>query len=99
MPELQEINTQVMGISTDPSASQKAFYMSLGNISYPLLSDFHPKGKISKLYKVFNNTKGTSKRAIIIINKNGIIKFKKIYLDVSELDMEQIFTELSKLKN
>ena len=99
MPELQEINTQVLGISTDPSASQKAFSMSLGNISYPLLSDFHPKGKISKLYKVFNNTKGTSKRAIIIINKNGIIKFKKIYLDISELDMEQIFTELSKLKN
>ena len=99
IPEFQEINTQVLSISTDPSPSQKAFSMSLGNISYPLLSDFHPKGKISKLNKVFNYNNGTAKRAIIIINKNGIIKFKKIYLDISELDMEQIFTELSKLKN
>ena len=99
MPELQEINTQVLGISTDPSPSQKAFSISLGNITYPLLSDFHPKGKISKLYKVFNNNKGTSKRAIIIINKSGIIKFKKIYSDISELDMDDIFTQLYKSNN
>ena len=88
-----------MSISTDPSPSQKAFSMSLGNITYPLLSDFHPKGKISKLYKVFNYNNGTAKRAIIIIDKNGIIQFKKIYSEILEFEINDIFTELSKLKN
>jgi len=86
-----------LSISTDPNPSQKAFSMSLGNITYPLLSDFQPKGKISKLYKVYDYNKGTSKRAIILIDKNGIVKFKKIYIDISEFNINDIFTQLSKL--
>ncbi|MBN18737.1 MAG: alkyl hydroperoxide reductase [Chloroflexi bacterium] len=97
LPEFQEIDTQVLGISTDPSPSQKAFSISLGNINYPLLSDFHPKGKISKIYKVYDYNKGTSKRSILLINKNGIIKFKRIYSDISEFKINTIFNELNKI--
>ena len=68
-----------MGISVDSVAVQRAFSSTLGNISYPLLADFHPKGKVSRLYGVYNEERGVGVRSVFVIDKKGFVQFKRIY--------------------
>jgi len=51
----------------------------LGGLPYPVLADFHPKGEMSDSFGVYNEERGVSKRAIVIIDKQGIIRFHRIY--------------------
>ena len=51
----------------------------MGGLPYPELSDFHPKGEASKAYDLFNEERGASKRAVIIIDKGGVIRFREEY--------------------
>ena len=93
----EEANTQVLGISCDSRPTQVAFASSLGSIPYPILSDFYPHGEVSKAYEVFDDVKGTPKRAIVIIDKNGTVQFSKTYNAASDLDPKDIFEEIKKL--
>ena len=77
--DFEERDTQVLGISTDPKPTQIAFAASLGSVPYPILADFHPKGEVSKLYGIYNEDRGTSMRAVFIIDKEGVVRFKQIY--------------------
>ena len=95
--DFEEADTQVLGISCDARPTQVAFASSLGSIPYPILADFHPHGAVSKEYEVFDDVRGTPKRAIVIIDKNGIVKFSKIYDAVSDLDPKDILKEIKKL--
>ena len=93
----EEMDTQVLGISCDARPTQVAFASSLGSIPYPILADFHPHGEVSKAYGVFDDVRGTPKRAIVIIDKNGIIQFSKTYDKVPDLDPQEILDEVKKL--
>ena len=83
-------------MSVDSVSTQRAFATGLGNIPYPLLSDFHPKGHVSQLYGIYNEERGTSKRAVVIIDKEGIIRFKQTY-DQGLPDPGEILAEIDKL--
>ncbi len=75
----QETDAQVLGISVDSAAVQRAFCSSFGNVQYPVLADFHPKGQVSELYGVYNEERGTSWRSVFVIDKEGVVRFKHIY--------------------
>tara|TARA_B100001013_G_scaffold291758_1_gene191720 strand:- start:373 stop:681 length:309 start_codon:yes stop_codon:yes gene_type:complete len=77
--QFESIDTQVLGVSVDSAAVQRAYSASLGGLPYPVLADFHPKGEMSDSFGVYNEERGVSKRAIVIIDKQGIIKFHQIY--------------------
>ena len=66
-------------MSVDSAAVQRAYSASLGGLPYPVLADFHPKGEMSDSFGVYNEERGVSKRAIVIIDKQGIIKFHRTY--------------------
>ena len=83
-------------MSVDSVPSQRAFASGLGNIPYPLLSDFHPKGHVSQLLGIYNEERGTSRRAVLIIDKEGVVRFKKIY-EQGLPDPKEILEELDKL--
>lgn len=83
-----------MGISADAGPSQTAYSVSLGNLPYPLLSDFYPHGEVAKLYGLFNDKNGTSKRAVVIIDKNGVIRVKHIYAKADDIDISNILNDL-----
>lgn len=70
LPELQKHNAQVLGISVDNVWSHLAFAKDR-NLHFPILSDFHPKGEISKLYNAYREEDGESERALYVIDKNG----------------------------
>ena len=73
------MDAQVLGISVDSAAAQRAFSSVLGDIPYPLLADFHPKGQVSQLYGVYSEERGTSVRSVFVIDKEGAVQFKHIY--------------------
>ena len=51
----------------------------MGGLPYPLLSDYYPQGEVAKAFDTWNAERGTSHRAVIIVNKNGIIGYKRIW--------------------
>ena len=66
-------------MSVDSAPVQKAYSASLGGLPYPVLADFHPKGQMSDSFGVYNEERGVSKRAIVIVDKQGIVRFHRIY--------------------
>ena len=82
MADFERYDAQVVGISVDSVPSHVAFAKSLGNIEkYPLLADFHPKGEVSRKYGVYNEQAGRCERAIVIVDKKGIVR----YIDVHDI--------------
>jgi glutaredoxin len=75
------LNTQVLGISVDHVPCFKAWTESLGEINFPLLSDFWPHGAVAEKYGVLR-PEGSSERAIFLIDKDGIIQ----YIDIHDID-------------
>jgi peroxiredoxin len=69
----EKFNAQVMGISVDSKWCHAAFAEDR-NLNFPLLSDFEPKGAISKLYGAYSEIDGESKRALFVIDEEGIIQ-------------------------
>jgi peroxiredoxin len=79
LPVFEKLNTVALGLSVDTVPSKHAWAKSLEIKNTRLLSDFWPHGKVAKLYDVFLPKDGISKRANIIIDEKGRIKFVKVY--------------------
>ena len=82
-----EKDTQVLGVSCDSRATLAAYNLSLGpSNSYPvrLLSDFHPHGAMTRSYGLFNDENGASFRAVVIVDKPGIVRFARRYTSVRQ---------------
>jgi peroxiredoxin len=77
LPRFEELNAQVLGISVDSVFSHRAYAEQLG-VTFPLLADFHPKGEVVKTYGLWRDEWGNSKRAIIILDKEGIVRHSEI---------------------
>ena len=71
-PGLASDDVAVLGVSVDSLWSHRAFAEKFG-ITYPLLSDFHPKGEVAKKYGVYLDNKGVAARTAFVIGKDGKI--------------------------
>ncbi len=67
-------NAQLIGISVDSKWCHLAFSESR-KFHFPLLADFEPKGAVSKLYEVYDEKEGESKRALYVLDEKGIIRW------------------------
>lgn len=65
-----------MGISLNVAFSQKAFADFL-KLNFPLLSDF-PDGKTTQAYGVLNAERKLAQRSYFIVDKQGVIRYKKV---------------------
>ena len=76
--EFKELNTEVVGVSTDSHFSHLAWINldrksgGLGGLNYPLVSDFHKK--ISRDYDVLVEGAGIALRGLFIIDPNGVLR-------------------------
>lgn len=80
-------------------------------LEYPirLLTDFHPKGKVARLYGLYNEERGTANRAVVIIDTKGIVRFRRLYTSLlkstvtgqeyvdTDLKNEDILAEVDKI--
>ena len=97
--ELERFNgydTQVLGISMDALYSLKHWAGELG-LTYPLLSDFYPQGKVADLYGV-RHAAGMAERALIVVDKQGKIAWIHVHRPTGEApNNEDLFEVLRKL--
>ena len=68
--DLEEKGAKLYGISVDSAFSHKAFQQHLG-IAIPLLSDFHPKGEVSRKYGAFIEERGHNNRSLVMVGSDG----------------------------
>jgi alkyl hydroperoxide reductase subunit AhpC len=95
----ERLDAQVLGISIDSIPCHRAWARSLGGIeTYPLLGDFHPKGEVARRYGVYREDEGITERAILIIDKQGIVRYIDVHDIGEQPDTTQILTELEKLR-
>ena len=70
------VDTEIIGISADTPFSQKAFADFL-KLNFPILSDF-PDAKVIDAYGVLNKARRTAQRSYFIVDKQGIVRYKKL---------------------
>lgn len=75
----------------------QAWAKSLGDISYPLLSDFWPHGAVAEKYGVLRSAEGKSERAIYIVDEEGVIQYIDIHDIDDQPDNEVLFAELDRI--
>ncbi len=69
----------------------------MGGLPYPELTDFHPKGTATQANGLWNEERGAGNRAVIIVDKEGIIRFRETYVPGVLPDPEDILAAIDKL--
>jgi peroxiredoxin len=77
LPEFQRYGAEIVGVSVDGVWCHLAFARDR-NLRFPLLSDFEPKGKVSRRYGVYNYETGESKRALFVLDDRGVIRWSYV---------------------
>jgi peroxiredoxin len=77
LPEFQNFNAALLGISVDSVWSHLAFAKDR-NLQFPLLADFEPKGEVARAYHAYRAEDGTSERALYVIDGEGIVQWSYI---------------------
>ncbi|MEK6263642.1 MAG: redoxin domain-containing protein [Clostridium sp.] len=94
----KNLNTIPLGFSVDSQPCKKVWGSALVRTNLSILADFCPLGKVAKDYGIFIDDKGISERANIIIDENGIVKWVKVYLPMSQLpDLNEVIQVLSNM--
>lgn len=66
---------QLLVVSCDSPFTQRVF-AEQEKYEFPLLSDFWPHGAVSKLYGVFEESKGCALRGSFLVDKEGILRWE-----------------------
>jgi peroxiredoxin len=74
LPEFREYGAELVGISVDGVWCHAAFARDR-KLHFPLLSDFEPKGAVSRLYGAYREQDGYSERALFVLDGEGIIRW------------------------
>ena len=69
----------------------------MGGLPYPELSDFHPKGAATQAYDLYNEERGGGNRAVIIVDKEGVIRYRETYEPGVLPDPENILAALANI--
>jgi peroxiredoxin len=72
LPELQRYDAALLGISVDSVWSHRAF-AEQRNLSFPLLADFEPKGRVARMYGSYDSREGVAERALFVLDDRGVI--------------------------
>jgi peroxiredoxin len=91
----QNFNTVPLGFSVDAQPCKEVWATALliNNVSLP--SDFWPHGKVARDYGIFDETKGISERANIIIDETGKVKWVKVYPSGQLPDINEVLQILA----
>jgi len=87
----------LLGIAVDNIPTLYAWTSLMGELWFPVLSDFWPHGEVAARYGVLRST-GVAERAIFIIDREGLLR----YIDVHDIntrpDINVLLDELKKIQ-
>lgn len=99
--ELEEFHRRgavLLGISVDSLYSHGAWAFVRG-LTFPLLSDFHPKGEVARRYRVWREVDGFSERALYVVDGEGIIRYAHVSPYLHHIPpIEELFQALDALR-
>jgi peroxiredoxin len=84
LDDFEARGVKLYGVSVDSAFCHKAFQDRL-NLGFPLLADFEPKGATAKAFGIYNDEYGTSQRALVLIDTDGVVKWS--YVSPSALEI------------
>ena len=90
------LDTQVLGISVDSVPSKTAWAESMGLKSVLLLSDFWPHGEVAQRYGMLRE-EGFAERAVFLVDKEGVIRYVRVYALDEVPDLMEVFEVLETL--
>jgi peroxiredoxin len=96
MPEFKKFNAEILGISVDGIWSHLAFARDR-RLNFPLLSDFEPKGEVSRSYGAFEQRTGESARALFVIDPRGVVRWSLLSPDGINPGADGILSALEQL--
>jgi len=92
-----EHHTILLGITVDNIPTLHSWINQMGQLWFPVLSDFWPHGHVAGMYGILRSD-GMAERALFVIDKKGVIR----YIDVHDINqrpsLEVLVEELEKLK-
>lgn len=94
-PKFSSSDTEILGVSIDSVYSHKAWADSLG-LKHRLLSDMG--GTVAKKYGMYLDDKFITKRATVVIDKQGVVRFVKVQEILAQRDDQEILNALKGLK-
>ena len=74
LAELEARGARMYGISVDSAFAHKAFQREL-RVTIPLLADFHPKAEVARRFGVYNEERGVTERALVLIDPEGVVRW------------------------
>ena len=74
LSEFREHGAELLGISVDGAWCHAAFARER-KLRFPLLSDFEPKGGVSRAYGAYRTADGTCERALFVVDSEGVIRW------------------------
>jgi peroxiredoxin (alkyl hydroperoxide reductase subunit C) len=93
--KFDELDTQVVGISTDSVYAQQAFAMEIKVNSFPLASDF--KHQVGEAYGVMHPN-GHTQRATVLIDKQGVVRWTQQVPLSQQRDINEFLSEIRKIE-
>lgn len=79
-----------MAISVDSRYCHANWAADLGGVSYPLLADFHEKGRVARLYDVYLESQGFADRATVLIDRQGVVRHASSVGPGGQRDIDQL---------
>ncbi len=74
LPQIEDQGATLVGISVDSSWAHRAFRDKLG-ITIPLLSDFEPKGAVTRSYGAYLDAVGHGNRSLVLVDPDGVVRW------------------------
>jgi peroxiredoxin len=74
LPQWESDQVQLLAVSCDMMFALRAFAEHDG-LTFPLLSDFWPHGKVASAYGVFNESTGAANRSTFILDRAGTVRW------------------------
>ena len=87
----------LLGITVDNIPTLYAWTKQMGDLWFPVLSDFWPHGAVADRYGILRSD-GTADRALFIIDKKGILRYAHVGDINRRPKLENLVAELQKLK-
>ena len=77
LPEFERFGAALLGVSVDGVYCHQAFARDR-KLRFRLLSDFEPKGRMARDYRVYRDMEGTAERALFVLDGNGVIRWSYV---------------------
>jgi peroxiredoxin len=94
--EFARFDAVLLPISVDGSWCHAAFGTAR-RYTFPLLSDFEPKGRVARLYGAYDEASGTAQRALFVVDRHGVIAWSDLSPDAVNPGADGILSALEAL--